>query len=565
MPSAGIWTADAGPDALRDGRRLQALRRTALLDSPPEAAFDRFTRLAATTLRAPGALLSLVEADRQFFKSLIGLPEPWASRRETPLSHSFCRHVVATGQPLVVADARRHPLVKESPAIRDLGIVAYAGVPLLTGDGYALGSLCVIDTRPRQWGQRTVAVLRDLAASVMTEVELRAARAEAERRGAERDRLLDHARCILWYATVEDRDGRSLRWDLHVVNEDAARRLLPVAQPPGHSGLPYVPCWYESRLPEDKARMKEFAAREVRAGRSYTQEFRCRRADGDIRWLVEDVQIQPLGPGRWRAVGVCMDITERKRAEAERDELLARERAARAEAEAALRARDEFLHIIAHELKTPITSLWGAVQLALRQLDRRGSLEWERVEQMCRTLHGQSSRLVRLIGQILDVPRLHAGLVALDRQPADLGALVRQAVATAQLQTERHTITVDAPDGIMASVDAARLEQVLANLLDNAIRYSPGGGPIEVALRCSDPHTIQLSVRDYGAGVPPEHRPHIFDRFYQGHRLSHASGLGLGLYFAREIVDLHGGRIEAEFPADGGTRVIVSLPAEDAQ
>src|SRR5918997_6238455 len=135
----------AATDLLLDPARLAALRSTDLLDSLPEPSFDRLTRLAAKILRAPVALVSLVDGDRQFFKSSLGLPEPWASLRETPLSHSFCQHVVHAAAPLVIADARAHPLVRDNPAIRDLGVVAYLGLPLATADGAVLGSFCVID------------------------------------------------------------------------------------------------------------------------------------------------------------------------------------------------------------------------------------------------------------------------------------------------------------------------------------------------------------------------------------------------------------------------------------
>ncbi len=159
--------------ALRDEDRLEALRRTRLLDTPPEEAFDRLTRLVCRLLGVPAALVSLVDADRQFFKSAVGLPQPWLLRRETSLLHSFCQHVVAGGEPLLVQDATRHPLVSGSLAIPDLGVVAYLGMPLTTADGHALGALCAIDTGPREWTPGDAASLRDLAAVTMGEVTLR--------------------------------------------------------------------------------------------------------------------------------------------------------------------------------------------------------------------------------------------------------------------------------------------------------------------------------------------------------------------------------------------------------
>jgi GAF domain-containing protein len=143
---------DAKPaPALGDPARLSALQRSALLDTPAEERFDRITRLASAVLGVPVTLVSLVDNRRQFFESQHGLPEPWASQRETPLSHSFCQHVVSRAAPLVVSDARQDPLVRDNLAVSDMGIVAYAGIPITSADGQVLGSFCAIDTQPHEW------------------------------------------------------------------------------------------------------------------------------------------------------------------------------------------------------------------------------------------------------------------------------------------------------------------------------------------------------------------------------------------------------------------------------
>jgi PAS domain S-box-containing protein len=196
---------DAATDLIRDPARLAALRGTALLDSLPEPSFDRLTRLAAKILRTPVALVTLVDEDRQFFKSSLGLPEPWSSRRQTPLTHSFCKAVVATRRPLVVEDARRHPLVCENLAIADLGVVAYLGAPLTLPDGEVLGSFCAIDNRPRAWTEADLETLRDLAASVLTEIVLRID--NAERRRAEEALRISEAR----YRTMIDQSPVSIQ------------------------------------------------------------------------------------------------------------------------------------------------------------------------------------------------------------------------------------------------------------------------------------------------------------------------------------------------------------------
>ena len=164
----------ADPEILANVERLAALRGAALLDSPAEEAFDRWTRLTAQLLGAPTALISLVDDHRQFFKSAYGLGEPWSSKRETPLTHSFCQHAVASGQPLIVNDAVNHPLVHDNLAIRDLGVQSYLGAPLTTEDGQTLGVLCAVDGKARAWTPQQLATLEALSKSVMNEMALRA-------------------------------------------------------------------------------------------------------------------------------------------------------------------------------------------------------------------------------------------------------------------------------------------------------------------------------------------------------------------------------------------------------
>jgi signal transduction histidine kinase len=156
-----------------EAERLARLRATGLLDAPAEEAFDRLTRLASRMLKAPLSTVTLVDADRQFYMSCVGVPEPLATTRATPLEFSFCKHTVVLGEPLIVPDTRAHALVGDNPAIEQFGVAAYAGIPLLTSDGYALGTLCVMDFEVRHWTDDDVRNLTDLAASVSTEIELR--------------------------------------------------------------------------------------------------------------------------------------------------------------------------------------------------------------------------------------------------------------------------------------------------------------------------------------------------------------------------------------------------------
>ena len=154
--------------ALRDEGRVAAVRSAI---GPHRPALDRLAHVAARVVNAPVGLVTLVDVERQVFAGCVGVTdEPWASDRGTPISHSFCQHAIAAREPLIVSDAREHPVLRANPAIRDLDVIAYLGVPLITADGHALGTLCVIDHKPRLWSSEHVAIVRDLAASVITEL-----------------------------------------------------------------------------------------------------------------------------------------------------------------------------------------------------------------------------------------------------------------------------------------------------------------------------------------------------------------------------------------------------------
>jgi len=161
-----------------EGARIAALRDLGLLDTEAEEDFDRYTRLATDLLGVPVSLVSLVDADRQFFKSQAGLTGEFAEAGQTPLSHSFCQYPVSSKRPLIVSDAREDPLVANNLAIRDLGVLAYAGIPLVLSDGHGVGAFCAIDDKPRDWSEREIRILGDLATAVTAHLELRKALAE---------------------------------------------------------------------------------------------------------------------------------------------------------------------------------------------------------------------------------------------------------------------------------------------------------------------------------------------------------------------------------------------------
>ncbi len=161
---------------LPDPARLASLSASGLLDTPRDPGFEKITSLAAKMLRVPVCLISLVDEDRQVFIGACGLPQPYERTRETPLSHSFCQHVVSLRRPLVIRDARSEPLVAANGAVRDLGVIAYLGFPLIGPDQYLYGAFCAIDTVPREWTEEEQEMARDFTALVAERIELNAAR-----------------------------------------------------------------------------------------------------------------------------------------------------------------------------------------------------------------------------------------------------------------------------------------------------------------------------------------------------------------------------------------------------
>ena len=161
--------------------RLKAVKNTNLLDTPSEASFDRLTHLASKLLKTPISFVTLLEQDRDFIKSQYGLPEPIASQREIRAHPSFCQHIISHNEPLILEDARENPLFAHFPSVTGMGVVAYAGIPLITPDGEALGTCCVLDFKPRKWTKDEIEILTELASSIMTEINLRTVAAQLQK------------------------------------------------------------------------------------------------------------------------------------------------------------------------------------------------------------------------------------------------------------------------------------------------------------------------------------------------------------------------------------------------
>ena len=293
-------------------------------------------------------------------------------------------------------------------------------------------------------------------------------------------------------------------------------------------------------------------------------EFPMRRRSGEIRYILFSAEPLDLhGEHCWLTIG--RDITERKQAEAERDRLLAQEKDAREQAEAANRIKDQFLSTMSHELRTPLTSIIGWARMLMKN-----TLSESQSRHAIEVIEKNADSQSRLVNDILDGSHIIDGKIKLDCRQMALEPIVQGALDTLRAAASAKRIAVrvvtDGPVSVIRG-DPDRLHQVFWNLLSNAIKFTNEGGTIEVALRQSGNH-VEISVADTGIGIDADFLPYVFDRFRQGDSTStrRYGGTGLGLAIVRHIVELHGGTVSVSSQGKGrGSTFTVRIPLTGAE
>ncbi|AKJ01624.1 PAS domain S-box-containing protein [Archangium gephyra] len=506
-------------------RRLQALRRLGLLDTPAEERFDRIVRMAARTFRVPITLVSLVDGSRQWFKARVGLDASSTAR-----SISFCGHAILTPDTFVVRDALEdqrfadNPLVTGEPHVR-----FYAGHPLHAPDGSPVGTLCLIDRRARDFSAEERQQLEDLASWV--ELELNALTVQEARTAlAQQERFFALSVDMLCIAGLEGTFRQLSRaWMQTLGYSEQTLRATPLL---------------ELVHEEDKASTTEWLARGARGELLPCFEHRCRGQDGTWHWLQWNATVNPA---EGIFYGVARDVTEQKRLEAERREVE--------------RMKSEFVSTVSHELRTPLTSIRGS--LGLLEGGIIGELP-SQAQDMVRIARTNTERLIRLINDILDLEKMESGKLDFHLEPLELGALLAQAVEAHQGYAKECgasvELAVEAP-GAWVMADGDRFLQVLANLLSNALKFSPRGERVTLRLERVGP-LLRVSVEDRGPGIPEAFRGRIFEKFAQadGSDSRRKGGTGLGLSIARALAERMGGTLDFVTTEGAGTTFRVELP-----
>jgi len=316
--------------------------------------------------------------------------------------------------------------------------------------------------------------------------------------------------------------------------------------------------WRALLHPDDVAAVEAEWTRARDAREEYRYAHRIVRPDGVVRWhdargrFFYDEDGRPV-----RMLGAFVDVTDRKVAEAEREDLLGIAERARVEAEAGSRAKDEFLAMLGHELRNPLAAVRNAVVTA--------QLDGARRDRSLDIARRQVDQLARLLDDLLDVARITQGRIQLRRERTDLAGIVARAVETTRAVVEQrgHTLDVRLPaEDVRIDADPTRIEQVVVNLITNAAKYTETGGRIAVEVRRDGTDAV-LAVRDSGIGIAPDMLKRVFDLFAQAERgLDRAQGgLGIGLTIVKRVAELHGGRVEARSDGVGrGAEFVVRLP-----
>ncbi|HVF44982.1 MAG TPA: PAS domain S-box protein [Pyrinomonadaceae bacterium] len=463
------------------------------------------------------------------------------------------RRTLTAGLPVVVEDVAADPRTSHGvEQYRQLGIGSFLNTPYVRGGDlkFALG---VYREEPYAWGEDEIRLLRDLTARVWTSIERR----RAEEALAESRELLETVannatlallimdagqQCVymnpaaerLTGYTLEEVRGRPFHYFVHHTRPDG--RPYPLEE-----------CPIDRALPQNMREQGEevFVHRD---GTFYPVAFTA----------------SPVREGG-QAVGTIVevrDIRDEQRAKLEREQVLARERSLRAEAEAVNRAKDEFLATLSHELRTPLTPILGWTHMI-----RSGRLGEPEVVRGVRVIERNSQSLSRLINDLLDMSSILSGKMRIEREPVELASVLREAVETVRPQADARRVALEAAlggGGATVSGDRTRLVQVFWNLLNNAVKFSPEGGRVRVSLSADGDGPASVHVEDEGQGIAADFLPHVFERFRQadmGTTREHG-GLGIGLALVKSFVEAHGGAVRASSAGEGrGSRFTVTLPA----
>ncbi|WP_158798937.1 ATP-binding protein [Pedobacter sp. L105] len=522
--------------------RLHALRSYRILGTYAEKSFKSIAKLVADIFKSSIAMISLVDAEEVYFGSNVGMDNAVGPRGE-----SFCSLTILKPEVNVIEDALLDPVVANNPLVcGDFGLRFYAGAPLITHDGFMIGTVCLVDTKPRTFNDHDKSILEGMAGLVMEQIELRLQNLlDTERQAVVNDQLLASNEKLSAsegrFQTILDTMAEGVRIidtsGRLVYANIMAQHLLGLTPSKIEDGVYDDPKWQllwvnGSPLPEEDHPM----AIMMRTGQPVLDYEVALQPPGRERFYISvnaapifDRQSGELTGG----IGTFMDVTNRRKV---------------------LQQKDEFINVASHELRTPVTSLKAAMQIMDRIKDNpKPDVLAKMIDQSNKSL----SRLTSLITDLLDSNRISQGQLHLRKTKFNLSSILEsQHIRDA----EKHEIIIEGIIDMEIEADEQQIDQVLVNLLSNAVKYAPESKVIHVIIEHLA-EQLKISVKDSGPGIAQDQLIHLFERYY---RVDYSgfqySGLGLGLYISSEIIKKHGGTIGVESVVGSGTTFWFTIP-----
>jgi PAS domain S-box-containing protein len=521
-----VQLEEAERRASTTARELQRVGALLAADLDPRAVLRQIVAQAVSLLGADACALRLLEEDELVLRAAEGAPVESLGGERLPVSDVLAAEVLATSRPVALDDlAADGRLAPDDPVLK-AGFASWAGAPIASADGGVQGMLAIFGRHPRRLRDDEVEALAAFANSAS--VALRNALLY-EAVASEKDRVAAILGRVADAIVVTDADDRIVLWNA------AAEEI---AQIPERRALGRA----LAELLTSELGDADHSAHGILAGAgAIATEVRLSRA-GQPLWLSVTAADMSGGDGRPGRVLAMRDISEVRALE---------------------QLKSDFVATVSHELRTPLTSIYGFAETLLRE---DASFGEEDRASFVRYIASEAERLNRLVDGLLSAARLETGAVGLTLAPVDVAAVARDVAPWAGGRSEQHTLAlVLPPGGALAEADADRVRQVLINLIDNAIKYSPDGGTVTVRVR-KRRRVVELRVSDEGIGISERDQRNLFQKFFRVDAAMSRGirGIGLGLYLVRGFVTAMGGRIWVESEQGKGSTFVVELPASEA-
>jgi PAS domain S-box-containing protein len=534
----------ANPKFSQDAIRLNVLRQYEVLDSQPEKALDDLTAMAAEICETPFAVISIVDDRRSWFKAKFGV-----ECTEVSNEFAFCARAIEHKDLLVIADATKDPRYASNPFVTgEKHLRFYAGAPLINPEGIALGALCVLDTKPHQMTEMQMRSLRVLAEQVTTHLEL--GRQVAALRMSQEcfSSAFEHAAIGMALVSLDGhwtKVNKALCDLLGYTEEELCCKTVA-----------------EVTHADDIATNLTHARRLLDGGKScYKIEKRYRHKSGAMVWALVNVSIIRDKRNRPQYfISQIEDIGDLKEAMKVQQELTQK-------AQAAERAKSQFLATMSHEIRTPLNGVIGMASIL-------ADMELTPTQRECvDTINVSGETLLAVINDILDYSKIEAGRLELEQRAFNLQQTVEEAfdIFATQLRSKRldafHLVSNEIPTSLCG--DSTRLRQILVNLIGNAIKFTAKGEitvNVERTAHDAQGHHLLFSVTDSGIGIPPHAVTKLFNAFQQvdSSTTRQFGGTGLGLAICKRLTTMMGGRIWVESEQGKGSTFFFSIVLKDA-